>query len=167
MAFSVCSLFRGNCAVNACGSLGKIKIQKNPAIKDWIAENKKNGRPFLLNSENSLKLKWLQVSKKWLSLRQTAKIPLFSAFLKTEKNFLLNRKDFFSETTIKCYGKRCKLATFVSIGEFLRIGLFYFFYCLPHQFIKLLQFHHFRQCGIRIIQLYKTVKFFRSGKILH
>ena len=37
LAFSICSLFRGNCAVNACGSLGKIKAQKNPAIKDWIA----------------------------------------------------------------------------------------------------------------------------------
>ena len=27
-----------------CGAPGKIKIQKNPAIKDWIVENKKNGR---------------------------------------------------------------------------------------------------------------------------
>ena len=51
------------------------------------------------------------------------------------------------------------------VGKFLRIGLFYFFYCLPHQFIKLRQFHHFRQCGIRIVQPYKTVKFFRSGKV--
>ena len=28
-------------AISACHSLGKIKIQKNPAIKDWISENKK------------------------------------------------------------------------------------------------------------------------------
>ena len=43
-AFSIYSLL-GRCfAVNACGSLGKIKIQKNPAVKDWIVENKKNGR---------------------------------------------------------------------------------------------------------------------------
>ena len=33
---AICSLFRGNCAVNACGSLGKIKI-KNSAINEWIA----------------------------------------------------------------------------------------------------------------------------------
>ena len=50
----------------------------------------KNGRPFLLNSEFSLKLKWLQVNKSWLSLCYLAKISLFSAFLKTEKNFQLN-----------------------------------------------------------------------------
>ena len=28
-------------AISTCHSLGKIKIQKNPAIKDWITENKK------------------------------------------------------------------------------------------------------------------------------
>ena len=44
LAFSICSLFWRTYAINACGSLGKIKTQKNPAIKDWIAENKKNGR---------------------------------------------------------------------------------------------------------------------------
>ena len=131
-----------------------------------MREFKKDGRGCFNCSENSPKLKWLQVSKKWLSLRQTAKISLFSAFLKTEKNFLLNRKEFFSVTTANCPDKRCKKSDF-SVGKFLRIGLFYFFYCLPHQFIKVLQFHQFRQCGIRIIQLYKTVKFFRSGKILH
>ena len=37
LAFSICSLFGSIYAINACGSLGKIKIQKNPAIKDWIA----------------------------------------------------------------------------------------------------------------------------------
>ena len=41
LEFSVCSLFGSVYAINACHSLGKIKIQKNPAIKDWIAENKK------------------------------------------------------------------------------------------------------------------------------
>ena len=33
-------------------------------IKDWIAENKKNGRTFSLNSEFSLKLKRLRVNRK-------------------------------------------------------------------------------------------------------
>ena len=123
MPFSICSLFGRVYAISACHSLGKSAIQKNPAIKDWIERVQKNGRPILLDSENSPKLKRLQVSEKWSSLRQTAKISLFSAFLKTEKNFLLNRKDFFSETTAKCPEKRCKLATF-SVGKFLRIGLF-------------------------------------------
>ena len=41
------------------------------------------------------------------TLRYLAKISLFSAFLKTEKNFLLNRKDFFSGTTANCPDKRC------------------------------------------------------------
>ena len=35
-----------------CGAPGKIKIQKNPAIKDWIVENKKNGRGCFNCSEN-------------------------------------------------------------------------------------------------------------------
>jgi len=70
--------------------LGKIKIQKNPAIKDWITENKKNGRPISLNSKNSPKLKRLQVSKKCFPLRQLAKISLFLPFYAAEKNFQLN-----------------------------------------------------------------------------
>ena len=69
LPFSICSLFGRVYAVSTCHSLGKVKIQKNPAIKDWIAENKKNGRPFSPNSENSPKLKRLQVNKSWLSLR--------------------------------------------------------------------------------------------------
>ena len=44
LAFSICSLFRRVYAINTCYSLGKIKTQKKPAIKDWIVENKKNGR---------------------------------------------------------------------------------------------------------------------------
>ena len=35
------------------------------------------------------------------TLRYLAKISLFSAILKTENTFLLNRKDFFSETNAK------------------------------------------------------------------
>ena len=62
---SICSLFGSIYAISACHSSGKIKTQKNPAIKDWIADNKKNGRPFLLNSENSPKLKRLQVNELW------------------------------------------------------------------------------------------------------
>ena len=47
----------------------------------------------------SLKLKRLQVNIKWSSFRQLAKISLFLPFYAAEKNFLLNQKDFFSETT--------------------------------------------------------------------
>ena len=74
-------------------------------MEKWIfipVQGKKNGRPCFANSENSPKLKRLQVNKKWLSLRQTAKISLFSAFLKTEKTFLLKQNDRHSETTAKC-----------------------------------------------------------------
>ena len=41
LVFSICSLLGRVYAISGCHSLGKIKIQKNPAIKDWIAENKK------------------------------------------------------------------------------------------------------------------------------
>ena len=34
---SICSLFGRVYAISSCQALGKIKIQKNPAIKDWIA----------------------------------------------------------------------------------------------------------------------------------
>ena len=93
-------------AISASHSLGKIKAQKNPAIKDWIVENKKNGRPFSLNSENSLKLNRLQVNQLWSSFRYLAKTSLFLPFYTAEKNFQLKRKDFFSETTAKCPEKR-------------------------------------------------------------
>ena len=43
-AVSIRSLFWRTYAINACGSLGKIKTQKNPAIKDWIERVQKNGR---------------------------------------------------------------------------------------------------------------------------
>ena len=69
LVFSICSLFGSVYAISTCQALGKIKTQKNPVIKDWIAENKKNGRPISLNSEFSLKLKWLQVSEKCSQLR--------------------------------------------------------------------------------------------------
>ena len=84
----------------------KVRYKKIQPSRAGSLRTKK-GRPFSLNSENSPKLKRLQVSEKWSSLRYLAKISLFSAFLKTEKNFLLNRKDFFSGTTANCPDKRC------------------------------------------------------------
>ena len=71
-----------------------------------MQRTKKNGRPILLNSENSPKLKRLQVSEKWSSLRQTAKISLFSAIFETEKIFQLKQMDFFSETNAICPEKQ-------------------------------------------------------------
>ena len=62
LPFSICSLFGRVYAISICQALAKIKIQKNPAIKDWIERVQKNGRQFSLNSEFSLKLKRLQVS---------------------------------------------------------------------------------------------------------
>ena len=56
----------------------------------------------------SLKLKWLQVNELCSLLRYLAKPSLISAFLNTEKIFLLNRKDFFSETNAKCPPKQLK-----------------------------------------------------------
>ena len=44
-------------AISACHSLGKIKAQKNTAIKDWIAENKKMVGVVLIVRKMSLKLK--------------------------------------------------------------------------------------------------------------
>ena len=49
------------CLWRMCHSLGKIKTQKNPAIKDWIAENKKMVDHFrlirnFLSSSNGCKL---------------------------------------------------------------------------------------------------------------
>ena len=156
---SVSDCIRNLCGIVAC-AYHKFRKQKN-------------GRPFSLNSKYSIKRKRLQVNEKWSSLRQLAKISLFLPFYTAEKIFYSTERTFFSETTAKCPEKRCKLAHQfywhrLSPGNspVFRRSV-YFFYCLPHQIIKLFQFHHFRQCGIRIIQLYKTVKFFRSGKILH
>ena len=64
LSFSIFSLFGRVYAISASHSLGKIKIQKNPAIKDWIERVQKNGRPFSLNPECSLKLKRSQVNRK-------------------------------------------------------------------------------------------------------
>ena len=83
----------------------KVRYKKIQPSRAGSLRTKK-GRPFSLNSENSPKLKRLQVSEKWSSLRYLAKISLFSAFLKTENTFLLNRKDRHSETTEKCPQKR-------------------------------------------------------------
>ena len=69
----------------------------------------KNGRPFLLNSEFSPKLKWVQVNQSWLSLRYLSKISLFLTFYSAEKNFQLKQKDFFSETNAKCLEKQLNL----------------------------------------------------------
>ena len=41
---SICSLFGRVYAISSCQALGKIKIQKNPAIKNWIKRVQKNGR---------------------------------------------------------------------------------------------------------------------------
>ena len=90
----------------------------------------------------------------------------FCLFIQQRKFFYSTERTFSPKQLQIAPIKDVKKVTF-SVGKFLRIGLFYFFYCLPHQFIKVLQFHQFRQCGIRVVQFYKTVKFFRSGKILH
>ena len=56
----------------------------------------------LIVRKTSLKLKRLQVNQSWSSLRQTAKISLFLTFYAAENTFLLNQKDFFSETNTTC-----------------------------------------------------------------
>ena len=73
--FAVWSTF---CACELCSS--SIKIYEAPLDSGMkrslsgfmffcLDQGKKNGRPFLLKLENSLKLKWLQVNEKWLPLR--------------------------------------------------------------------------------------------------
>ena len=66
---TVCSLSGSVYAISACHSQGKINIQKNPVIKDWIAENKKMVGVVLIVRKISLKLKRLRVNRKWSSLR--------------------------------------------------------------------------------------------------
>ena len=56
-------------AISSCHSLGKIKTQKNPAIKDWIIENKKMVGVVLIVRKKSLKIKRLQVNGKCSPLR--------------------------------------------------------------------------------------------------
>ena len=87
---------------------GKIKngISAGPKVVSEIPYT------LQLNSKNSPKLKWLQVNELWSSFRYLAKTSLFLAFLKTEKNFLLNRKDFFSEINAKCPEKQLNLRLF-------------------------------------------------------
>ena len=51
---SICSLFGRFYAISVCHSLGKIKIQKNPAIKDWIERVQKNGRDSEIRTRDLL-----------------------------------------------------------------------------------------------------------------
>ena len=69
-------------------------------------------------------------------------ISVFAFFIQQRK-FSTQPKGLFLRNNCKMPRKKIATCDF-SVGKFLRIGLFYFFYCLPHQFIKLLQFHHFR-----------------------
>ena len=61
LPFSICSLFGRWFAISTCQALGKIKIQKNPAIKDWIERVQKMVGHFrlirnVLSSRNGRKL---------------------------------------------------------------------------------------------------------------
>ena len=67
-----------------------------------MREFKKMVGVVLIVRKISPKLKRLQVNQSWSSLRYLAKTSLFSAFLKTEKNFQLKQNDRHSETTAKC-----------------------------------------------------------------
>ena len=100
MAFSICSLFWRTYAINACGSLGKIKTQKNPAIKDWIAENKKNGRGCFNCSENISQAQngceLIENAHRFVILR---KYLCFQRFLKQRKIFCSTERTFSPKQT--------------------------------------------------------------------
>ena len=91
MAFSVCSLFGSIYAISACHSLGKSAIQKNPAIKDWITENKKMVDHFrlirnFLSSSNGCKL--VKNAHRFVNSR---KYLCFCLFMQQRKLFSLNK----------------------------------------------------------------------------
>ena len=82
-----------------CGAPGNIKIQKNPAIKDWIAENKKMVGIVLIVRKILSSSKRLRVNRKCSSLCYLAKISLFSAFFETEKFFCSTKRIFSPKQT--------------------------------------------------------------------
>ena len=154
MAFSICSLFGRVYAISACHSLGKIKIQKNPAIKDWIVENKKNGRPFLLKLENSLKLKRLQVNELWSSLRYLAKTSLFSAFWKQRKFFCSPERTFSPKQTqnplkkdsnLRLFKKDAKVGGCHSITSRIFIKYFHEDFYMYNILLKIITYHQKKQ----------------------
>ena len=91
MAFSVCSLLGRVDAISTCHSLGKIKTQKNPVIKDWITENKKMVDHFCLNwkilpSSNGCKL--INYAHRFVISR---KYLCFCLFMQQRKIFCSNK----------------------------------------------------------------------------
>ena len=97
LAFSICSLLGSFYAISSCHSLGKIKIQKNPAIKDWIAENKKMVDHFrlirkILPSSNCCKL--VENAHRFVNLR---KYLCFGLFMQQRKFFSSTERTFSPE----------------------------------------------------------------------
>ena len=94
LPFSICFLLGQWFAVNGNETLWKIKIQKNPAVKDWIIENKKNGRPIslirkILLSSNGCKL--MNYAHRFVKLR---KYLYFQRFWKQRILFCSSERTF-------------------------------------------------------------------------
>ena len=97
--FSICFLFGSFYAISTCHSLGKIKTQKNPAIKDWIAENKKMVDHFrlirkILPSSNGCKL--MNYGHRFVKLR---KYLCFCYFMQQRKIFCSTERTFAPKQT--------------------------------------------------------------------
>ena len=94
LAFSICSLFWRTYAINAYGSLGKIKIQKNPAIKDWIAENKKMVGHFRLIQNFLSSSNGCELTENAQCFNNSRKYLCFQRFLKQRKIFSSIKRTF-------------------------------------------------------------------------
>ena len=98
--------------------IGKIKIQKNPAIKDWIVENKKMVGHFRLIQNFLSSSNGYELTENAQCFNNSRKYLCFQRFFETEKNFLLNQKDFFYETNAKCPEKQLHQRLMFEISTF-------------------------------------------------
>ena len=115
---------------------------------------KKNGRPFLLKLENSLKLKRLQVNELWSSLRYLAKTSLFSAFWKQRKFFCSPERTFSPKQTqnplkkdsnLRLFKKDAKVGGCHSITSRIFIKYFHEDFYMYNILLKIITYHQKKQ----------------------
>ena len=119
-----------------------------------LESRQKNGRPFLLKLENSLKLKRLQVNELWSSLRYLAKTSLFSAFWKQRKFFCSPERTFSPKQTqnplkkdsnLRLFKKDAKVGGCHSITSRIFIKYFHEDFYMYNILLKIITYHQKKQ----------------------
>ena len=119
-----------------------------------LESRQKNGRPFLLKLENSLKLKRLRIYIKWSSLRYLAKTSLFSAFWKQRKFFCSPERTFSPKQTqnplkkdsnLRLFKKDAKVGGCHSITSRIFIKYFHEDFYMYNILLKIITYHQKKQ----------------------